>query len=346
MAGAPVLLVASGGGNLPTLAIDPWVGLGLALLLVALNGFFVAAEFALAKVRPTQIEPHAARGERRGKVAANMITHLDAYLSATQLGITLASIALGWVGEPAFAWIVEPLVSTIPGAGAGAGPLGGAHRRVRHGHRSCTSCFGELVPKSIAIRGARRHDALDGAAALPLLLDRLPGDLAAQPHRQRHPAPGRHPPRLRARDRPQRGGAPAAARLAPGRAPLRRQARPARQRLRALRPRRPPGDGAARRRRLPLDRAPARREPRARAPHRPHPLPALRRRPRPDRRPDPHQGPLPRRGGSPSTCAGWRGRSRSCPRRPTLDRLLARMRARAAPPRGGARRVRRGVGAS
>ncbi len=151
MAGTAVLLVASGGGNLPTLAIDPWVGLGLALLLVALNGFFVAAEFALAKVRPTQIEPHAARGEKRGKVAANMITHLDAYLSATQLGITLASIALGWVGEPAFAWIVEPLVSKIPGAGPAL-----VHSVALTASFVAVSIlhivFGELVPKSIAIR--------------------------------------------------------------------------------------------------------------------------------------------------------------------------------------------------
>jgi len=144
-------LVLASGGNLPTLQIDPWVGLGLALLLVALNGFFVAAEFALAKVRPTQIEPHAAKGEKRGKVAANMITHLDAYLSATQLGITLASIALGWVGEPAFAWIVEPLVSRIPGAGPAL-----VHSVALTASFVAVSIlhivFGELVPKSIAIR--------------------------------------------------------------------------------------------------------------------------------------------------------------------------------------------------
>lgn len=149
--GAPLFVVASGGAGLPALGLDPWVGLGLALLLVALNGFFVAAEFALAKVRPTQIEPYAAKGEKRGKVAANMITHLDAYLSATQLGITLASIALGWVGEPAFAWIVEPLVSHIPGAGPAL-----VHSVALTASFVAVSIlhiiFGELVPKSVAIR--------------------------------------------------------------------------------------------------------------------------------------------------------------------------------------------------
>ena len=74
-------------------------GLALAIFLVGLNGFFVAAEFALVKVRPTQIAPHVET--LRGRMAQRMIDHLDAYLSATQLGITLASIGLGVVGEPA-----------------------------------------------------------------------------------------------------------------------------------------------------------------------------------------------------------------------------------------------------
>jgi CBS domain containing-hemolysin-like protein len=147
---ATTLLLASG-GNLPALGLDPWVGLGLALLLVALNGFFVAAEFALAKVRPTQIEEHAQKGNRRGKVAANMVRHLDAYLSATQLGITLASIALGWVGEPAFAWIVGPLVAKIPGASPAL-----VHSIALTASFVAVSIlhiiFGELVPKSVAIR--------------------------------------------------------------------------------------------------------------------------------------------------------------------------------------------------
>ena len=96
------------------LELAPWLGLTLALLLVLLNGFFVAAEFALVKVRPTQLDPHVAAGSYRGKVARHMVSHLDAYLSATQLGITLASLALGWIGEPAFAWLIEPVVMQLP----------------------------------------------------------------------------------------------------------------------------------------------------------------------------------------------------------------------------------------
>ena len=103
-------LVASGGPPVG-LELDPWLGLGLGMFLVFLNGFFVAAEFALVKVRPTQLDPYVDVGNRPGKVARHMVRHLDAYLSATQLGITLASLALGWIGEPAFVWGLEPVVT-------------------------------------------------------------------------------------------------------------------------------------------------------------------------------------------------------------------------------------------
>ena len=98
----------------PEPAFSPLVGLLLGLALVALNGFFVAAEFALAKVRPTQLDTEVRAGDGRARVARHMLRHLDAYLSATQLGITLASIALGWVGEPAFAWLIEPWIAALP----------------------------------------------------------------------------------------------------------------------------------------------------------------------------------------------------------------------------------------
>jgi CBS domain containing-hemolysin-like protein len=94
--------------------------LALAALLILLNGFFVAAEFALVKVRPTQLEPRVQAGQRRARVARYMVKHLDSYLSATQLGVTLASLGLGWVGEPAFAWIVRPVVAALVPAGVGS----------------------------------------------------------------------------------------------------------------------------------------------------------------------------------------------------------------------------------
>lgn len=78
-------------------------------LFIFLNGFFVAAEFAIVKVRQTQIEPLAQKGNLRAKIAQDMLLHTNAYLSAAQLGITMTSLALGWIGEPLAAEMVQPL---------------------------------------------------------------------------------------------------------------------------------------------------------------------------------------------------------------------------------------------
>ncbi|HTI97644.1 MAG TPA: hemolysin family protein [Dongiaceae bacterium] len=83
--------------------------IGAVAVLVFLNGFFVAAEFALVKIRDTQLNPLIEAGQRRAKVARQILQHLDAYLSATQLGITLASLALGWIGEPVFSALLHPV---------------------------------------------------------------------------------------------------------------------------------------------------------------------------------------------------------------------------------------------
>jgi CBS domain containing-hemolysin-like protein len=96
--------------------LDPWLGVSLAAVLIALNAFFVAAEFALVQVRPTQIEPLLKRGGLQARTVSHILARMDSYLSAAQLGITLASLALGWIGEPAFAWLLRPLVEKIPGS--------------------------------------------------------------------------------------------------------------------------------------------------------------------------------------------------------------------------------------
>jgi len=143
----PVLFLT----NVGEASVGPWTGLALGLLLVLLNGFFVAAEFALVKLRPAQLDPMIARGSRSAKLARHMTDHLDAYLSASQLGITLASLALGWVGEPAFAWIVEPLVRMIPGASDAlvrSASIAAAFVCITTLH----IVVGEQAPKSFAIR--------------------------------------------------------------------------------------------------------------------------------------------------------------------------------------------------
>ncbi|MGE8552654.1 hemolysin family protein [Chryseobacterium jejuense] len=141
------------------------VRLLLALFLVLLNGFFVAAEFSIVKVRYSQIQLKAAEGDSMAKQAEHIIKHLDEYLSATQLGITLASLALGWVGESALHHIVENIFHSL---------------NVELTQTTITTIsvvtsfvlitimhivFGELIPKSIAIR---KSEATTMATAVPL----------------------------------------------------------------------------------------------------------------------------------------------------------------------------------
>jgi CBS domain containing-hemolysin-like protein len=83
--------------------------LALALALVAFNGFFVAAEFALVKIRDTQLDPLLRTRHRRAGMTKHILHNLDSYLSACQLGITLASLALGWVAEPVFEALLHPV---------------------------------------------------------------------------------------------------------------------------------------------------------------------------------------------------------------------------------------------
>ncbi|GGP05160.1 membrane protein [Cloacibacterium rupense] len=131
---------------------DSFVKLLIALLLVLLNGFFVAAEFSIVKVRYSQIQIKAAEGNKMAKQAELIIKNLDAYLSATQLGITLASLALGWVGESALEHVFHDVFSYF-------------NLEVSQSILTTISIvvsfsiitvmhivFGELVPKSIAIR--------------------------------------------------------------------------------------------------------------------------------------------------------------------------------------------------
>ena len=82
-------------------------------VLVLVNGFFVAAEFALVKIRDTQLQPLINRGHRRARIARHVLNNLDRSLSAAQLGITLASLALGWIGEPLFAKLLHPVALAL-----------------------------------------------------------------------------------------------------------------------------------------------------------------------------------------------------------------------------------------
>ncbi|EKB60262.1 hemolysin family protein [Bergeyella zoohelcum] len=131
---------------------DSLVKILIALFLVLLNGFFVAAEFSIVKVRYSQIQLKAAEGNSMAKQAEDIIKNLDAYLSATQLGITLASLALGWVGESALHHIIEDIFirmgMVVDNATVTTVSLVLSFLIITVMH----IVFGELVPKSIAIR--------------------------------------------------------------------------------------------------------------------------------------------------------------------------------------------------
>jgi CBS domain containing-hemolysin-like protein len=122
----------------------------LALLFVLANGFFVAAEFAIVKVRPTQLAELSAKNSARARMARKITKRLDSYLSATQLGVTLASLALGWIGEPAFAGLLQPhLVRyghfAVPISHSIAASIAFCIISILH------IVFGELGPKYLAI---------------------------------------------------------------------------------------------------------------------------------------------------------------------------------------------------
>jgi CBS domain containing-hemolysin-like protein len=131
--------------------MSPTLALLLTLVMVLANAFFVAAEFAFVKVRPTRLEQLAKEGRRRARLLMRITGQLPAYLSASQLGITLASLTLGWIGEPAFASLLRPVFER----------WGEVSERTVHTLAAGVSLtvitflhtvLGELAPKAIAIQ--------------------------------------------------------------------------------------------------------------------------------------------------------------------------------------------------
>jgi CBS domain containing-hemolysin-like protein len=141
------------------------VKLALVLLLVLANGFFVAAEYALVSVRRSRIASLVAQGSKRAQMVMRVLEKLTAYISATQLGVTLASLALGWVGEETMAEILGPLFQRVLGSfsavAAHTASIVLAYVLITYMH----VVLGELVPKAISLEKA---EAVALAVAPPI----------------------------------------------------------------------------------------------------------------------------------------------------------------------------------
>jgi CBS domain containing-hemolysin-like protein len=143
--------------------------LGVAALVCA-NGFFVAAEFALVSVRRTRIEELVQQGTVGARAVKRAIEDPDRFIAATQLGITIASLGLGWLGEPALAHLIEPVVTLFPEAWTGL-----ASHSISAGLAFAVITFlhvviGELMPKSIALQ---RPESTALVVAQPTLLTEI-----------------------------------------------------------------------------------------------------------------------------------------------------------------------------
>src|SRR5438128_5849200 len=141
--------------ELPTTLTTIGIKLLAVLFFVAANGFFVGAEFALVSVRRTRLEARAAAGSRRAQAALRLIADPALFISATQFGVTIASLALGWIGEPTVAHLLEPLASTLAPAGRAAYvahifAIAIAFAAITFLH----IVLGELMPKMVALERA------------------------------------------------------------------------------------------------------------------------------------------------------------------------------------------------
>src|SRR5260221_3599726 len=124
------------------------------VVLVLVNAFFVAAEYALVSVRPTRVEELLQQGGPGARSVKKALEQLDRFIAATQLGVTVASLTLGWLGEPALSGLLEPLLSLLPAAWVGV-----AGRTLSAIIAFVVITFlevvvGELMPKAIALQRA------------------------------------------------------------------------------------------------------------------------------------------------------------------------------------------------
>src|SRR5262245_43294160 len=126
------------------------------LALVFANGFFVAAEFAIVTVRKTRVDQMIAEGNRGARAVRRAVSSPDSYIAATQLGITMASIGLGWIGEPAVASLIQPTFGFLPVGVAEATAHSVAVAIAFALVTALHITLGELAPKTVALQRAEK----------------------------------------------------------------------------------------------------------------------------------------------------------------------------------------------
>ena len=159
------------------------LSLFLVLFFLLMNAFFVVAEFSLVRVRKSQVEMAVDEGKAGSKYAKLVADNVNAYLSACQLGITLASLALGWLGEPAVSALIHPALAALGLPDAAISAIA-----VAIGFIIITALHivvGELIPKSLAIFSTERYALFTAGPARVVLPHHVSHHVAVQLHHQR-----------------------------------------------------------------------------------------------------------------------------------------------------------------
>src|SRR5579859_3023856 len=140
------------------------------VVLVLVNGFFVAAEYALVSVRPTRVEELLQQGRAGARSVKRALDRLDLFIAATQLGVTVASLSLGWLGEPALSGLLDPVLSLLPAAWGGVASHTLSAIIAFVAITFLEVVVGELMPKTMALQ---RSESMALLVAQPMLLIEL-----------------------------------------------------------------------------------------------------------------------------------------------------------------------------
>ena len=155
-------------------SLTDFIGILSVLVLVVANGFFVAAEFSLVAVRRSRVAELVAAGRTNARALQRAKDHLDANLAATQLGITISSLALGWIGEPALARLIEPYLSGLFGSSRRLVARHRHHYRLYHHNRTSHRLGGRTQEPGAPAK--RTHRPSGGPSPQRIPVHALAGD--------------------------------------------------------------------------------------------------------------------------------------------------------------------------